>query len=69
MSFGELKERTNFFFDIITLRKGNTPESDSDEADNEYEEVVEGLRNVVWSNVTMGSKGNNSIVIPLVNKL
>ncbi|KAH8257543.1 hypothetical protein KR038_011383 [Drosophila bunnanda] len=56
MSFGELKERTNFFFDIITLKKSNNSESDSDEGEKEYEEVVEGLKNVVWSNVTMGSK-------------
>ncbi|KAH8315536.1 hypothetical protein KR059_000766 [Drosophila kikkawai] len=56
ISFGELKERTNFFFDIITLKKGNNSESDSDEGEKEYEEVVEGLKNVVWSNVTMGSK-------------
>ncbi|XP_017016408.1 uncharacterized protein [Drosophila kikkawai] len=56
ISFGELKERTNFFFDIITLKKGSNSESDSDEGEKEYEEVVEGLKNVVWSNVTMGSK-------------
>ncbi|KAH8239238.1 hypothetical protein KR032_002282 [Drosophila birchii] len=56
ISFGELKERTNFFFDIITLKKSNSSESDSDEGEKEYEEVVEGLKNVVWSNVSMGSK-------------
>jgi len=53
LSFGEIKERTNFFFDIITLK--SNVESDSDETERDYEEVVEGLKNVVWSNVKFGS--------------
>lgn len=53
LSFGEIKEKTNFLFDIITLR--SNVESDPDEAEKDYEEVVEGLKNVVWSNVKFGS--------------
>ncbi|EDV51596.1 uncharacterized protein LOC6545246 [Drosophila erecta] len=59
LSFGEIKEKTNFFFDIIALK--SNVESDSDEAEKDYEEVVEGLRNVVWSNVKFGSEHKEEI--------
>ncbi|XP_036670856.3 alpha- and gamma-adaptin-binding protein p34 [Drosophila suzukii] len=59
LSFGEIKERTNFFFDIITLK--SNVESDSDETERDYEEVVEGLKNVVWSNVKFGSEHKEDI--------
>ncbi|XP_044313777.1 uncharacterized protein LOC108041009 [Drosophila rhopaloa] len=59
LSFGEIKERTNFFFDIITLK--SNVESDSDEPEKDYEEVVEGLKNVVWSNVKFGSEHKEEI--------
>ncbi|XP_039485657.1 uncharacterized protein LOC120448008 [Drosophila santomea] len=59
LSFGEIKEKTNFFFDIITLK--SNAESDSDEPEKDYEEVVEGLKNVVWSNVKFGSEHKEEI--------
>eukprot|EP00099_Drosophila_melanogaster_P027575 NP_729822.1 uncharacterized protein Dmel_CG32109 [Drosophila melanogaster] len=59
LSFGEIKEKTNFLFDIITLR--SNVESDPDEAEKDYEEVVEGLKNVVWSNVKFGSDHKEEI--------
>ncbi|XP_017043111.1 uncharacterized protein LOC108089418 [Drosophila ficusphila] len=59
LSFGEIKEKTNFFFDIITL-KGNN-ESDPEESERDFEEVVEGLKNVVWSNVKFGSEHKEEI--------
>ncbi|XP_017128514.1 uncharacterized protein LOC108146830 [Drosophila elegans] len=59
LSFGEIKERTNFFFDIITLK--SNVESNSDEPEKDYEEVVEGLKNVVWSNVKFGSEHKDEL--------
>ncbi|XP_017003516.2 alpha- and gamma-adaptin-binding protein p34 [Drosophila takahashii] len=59
LSFGEIKEQTNFFFDIITLKSNN--ESDPDEPEKDYEEVVEGLKNVVWSNVKFGSENKEEM--------
>ncbi|XP_043647561.1 uncharacterized protein LOC122616240 [Drosophila teissieri] len=59
LSFGEIKEKTNFFFDIITLK--SNAESDPDEPEKDYEEVVEGLKNVVWSNVKFGSEHKEEI--------
>lgn len=55
VSISDLKESTNFFFDVITLKDDD--KSDPDDSENGYEEVVEGLQNTVWSNVNYGSKG------------
>ncbi|KAH8262419.1 hypothetical protein KR026_003960 [Drosophila bipectinata] len=53
VSISDLKERTNFFFDVITLNSDD--ETDPEDSENGYEEVVEGLKNIVWSNVNYGS--------------
>ncbi|KAH8288063.1 hypothetical protein KR018_011093 [Drosophila ironensis] len=56
-SISDLKQQTNFFFDVITLKSDN--KSDSEESENGYQEVVEGLKNIVWTNVNYGSKSGN----------
>ncbi|KAH8379017.1 hypothetical protein KR009_002697 [Drosophila setifemur] len=57
ISLSDLKERTNYFFDVITLKSNSL--SDSEESENGYEEIVEGLQNVVWSTVNFGSKSDH----------
>ncbi|XP_062132016.1 uncharacterized protein LOC133842782 [Drosophila sulfurigaster albostrigata] len=54
----DLREHTNVVFDIVTLK-----EDDEDADDTQglnYSEILEGLKNCVWSNVKIGSNRNHS---------
>ncbi|XP_030375189.1 uncharacterized protein LOC115624591 [Scaptodrosophila lebanonensis] len=54
ISYQELKEKTNFLFDVITL-KGDVEDETESDSKNNYTEVIEGLSNFVWSNVNLKS--------------
>ncbi|XP_023031951.1 uncharacterized protein LOC6642961 [Drosophila willistoni] len=55
LTFQDLKQKTNFLFDIITLKSDNEKDISSEEEKNQYAEIVDGLSNFVWSNVKVQS--------------
>ncbi|XP_034657646.1 uncharacterized protein LOC117894604 [Drosophila subobscura] len=61
ISLSDLKKRTSFIFDFISLRSDteSTATSTSDQAEDDYKEIVDGLRNVVWSNVEISTKSGS----------
>ncbi|SPP85053.1 uncharacterized protein LOC117587061 [Drosophila guanche] len=65
ISLSDLKKRTSFIFDFISLRSNNESDTEStatstaDQAEDDYKEIVDGLRNVVWSNVEISTKSGS----------
>lgn len=52
LTFEDLKEKANIVFDIITLKEEDEePSEDALCETDKYSEIVEGLKNFVWSNI------------------
>ncbi|XP_022227717.2 uncharacterized protein LOC111077664 [Drosophila obscura] len=60
ISLSDLRKRTNFIFDFISLKSNAETESTATSTpgptEDQYQEIVDGLRNVVWSNVEISTK-------------
>ncbi|XP_026845354.1 uncharacterized protein LOC6595970 [Drosophila persimilis] len=67
ISLSDLKKRTNFIFDFISLKSNSETETESTatststpaQTEDQYQEIVDGLRNVVWSNVEISTKSGS----------
>ncbi|EDW70490.1 uncharacterized protein [Drosophila virilis] len=60
LTFEDLKEKANIVFDVITLKEEDEEHSEDALCETDkYSEIVEGLKNFVWSNIKTKASTSN----------